>query len=322
MVRRCVWDWGEDMGLPGEKSVPSAVRARGVWHSYALAARRAASGEKSAPAPDAVPRDAADLRGVDLDVPAGAFVAVVGANGSGKTTFARHLNALVGLQEGELEVCGMDVTWAAANPDAAWELRHCCGMVFQTPENQFVSTVVGEDVAFGPQNFGATPDEAQAAASAALAAVGLAGMERAGVHELSGGQQQRVALAGVLACAPQLIVLDEATSMLDPQGAADVLAAVGELRHHGEATVIAVTHDMEVAATADLVIVMGEGRVLAAGDPHDVLTDSDLLAAARLRPPVAARTWMGLAERGLVDADAPCPVTPEELAEAVSRLCA
>ena len=299
-----------------------AVRARGVWHSYALAAAREADGRRFSPAPGAVPRDHADLCGVDLDVPAGSFVAIVGANGSGKTTLARHLNALARLQEGELTVCGLPVAGDEAAPEATWELRHRCGMVFQSPENQFVSTVVGEDVAFGPLNFGASPREAEAAASAALAAVGLAGMERADVHELSGGQQQRVALAGVLACAPVLVVLDEATSMLDPQGADEVLAAVAALRRERGTTVVAVTHDMEVAATADLVAVMGAGRVASFGDPHEVLTDAEALAVAGLRPPVAVRTWHGLVGRGLADPAARCPVTVGELAEAVGALCA
>lgn len=302
----------------GEKCADPAVRVRGVWHSYALAARREARGEKCPPAAGTVPRDRAELRGVDLDVPAGALVAVVGANGSGKTTLARHLNALLSLQEGSLSVCGLDV----AERGVAWELRRRCGMVFQCPENQFVSSLVAEDVAFGPLNFGATPTQAEAAATRALGAVGLAGFERASVHELSGGQQQRVALAGVLACEPEVLVLDEVTSMLDPQGAADVMAAVDALRRAGGTTVVAVTHDMEVAATADVVVVMGAGRVLAQGDPHEVLADAELLARARLRPPVAVRTWAGLAERGLVPEGRPCPVTVGELAKAVSSLCA
>lgn len=306
----------------GEKPVRLAVRARGVWHSYALAAAREADGRRCPPAPNAVPRNRADLRGVDLDVPRGSFVAVVGANGSGKTTLARHLNALVRLQEGELAVCGISLGGEVADPGTTWELRHRCGMVFQSPENQFVSTVVGEDVAFGPLNFGASPEAASSAASAALAAVGLPGMERADVHELSGGQQQRVALAGVLACEPDLVVLDEATSMLDPQGANGVLAAVGALRASRGTTVVAVTHDMEVAATADLVAVMGKGRVAAFGDPHVVLADAELLAGAGLRPPVAVRTWRGLVGRGLADVGARCPVTIGELAEAVADLCA
>ena len=280
----------------GEKS----VRARDVWHSYVWPGSH----------------EHADLRGVALDVPPGSFVAVVGANGSGKTTFARHLNALVPLQEGALEVCGLDVSDASSTK----ELRRRCGMVFQNPENQFVSSVVAEDVAFGPQNFGRTADEAASLAADALAAVGLEGFGERDVHELSGGQQQRVALAGVLACGPEVVVLDEATSMLDPQSAVDVVQAVRDASSLTGSTVIAVTHDMELAAEADLVVVMSQGVVLAQGDPHDVLVDEELLAKAGLRAPVAVRTWRECRKRGICS-DAPVPVTIAELAQEVAALC-
>ena len=280
----------------GEKS----VQARDVWHSYMWPGSH----------------EHADLRGVALDVPAGSFVAVVGANGSGKTTFARHLNALVPLQEGTLRVCGLDVSDVSSTK----ELRRRCGMVFQNPENQFVSSVVSEDVAFGPQNFGHTADEAAGLAADALAAVGLEGFGERDVHELSGGQQQRVALAGVLACGPEVVVLDEATSMLDPQSAVDVMKAVRDALSLIGATVIAVTHDMELAAEADLVVVMSQGAVLAQGDPHDVLVDEELLAKAGLRAPVAVRTWRECRKRG-VCSDVPVPVTIAELAREVAALC-
>nr|WP_239470957.1 ATP-binding cassette domain-containing protein [Olsenella uli] len=278
-----------EVGETGEK----IVEARGVSHAY-------------------VP-GRPTLRDVSLDVAPGELVAIVGENGSGKTTLARHLNALVPLQAGELTVAGID----AADPARVWELRRACGMVFQTPENQFVSTSVGEDVAFGPRNFGAGEKDAGRAASAALAAVGLAGFERRDVHALSGGQQQRVALAGVLACGPDVIVLDEATSMIDPQGRDELVRAVLRARAERGATVVWITHDMELAARADRVVVMRAGAVVAQGAPERVLADRALLEGAGLEPPLAARVWEGLVARGVVSG--PAPVTVEGL---VSALCA
>lgn len=279
-------------GPAGKADVPTpAVRARGVRHAY-------------------VP-GRPDLRGVSLDVAPGELVAVVGENGSGKTTLARHLNALIPLQEGEVVVCGLDVS----DPDLVWEVRRTCGMVFQNPENQFVSSVVGEDVAFGPLNFGASAPAAREAASAALAAVGLPGFERRDVHGLSGGQQQRVALAGVLASGPRVVVLDEATSMIDPRGRDELTAAVMRARRERGATIIWVTHDMELAARADRVVVMRAGEVAAEGAPAEVLADEALLAAAGLEPPLAVRTWHELERAGAVRG--PAPVTTEGLVRAL-----
>ena len=276
------------MGRTGKK----IVEALGVSHAYA-------PGRPT-------------LRGVSLDVAAGEFVAVVGENGSGKTTLARHLNALIPLQAGALTVAGLD----AADPESVWELRRVCGMVFQNPENQFVSTLVGEDVAFGPRNFGAGEKDARVAAARALEAVGLEGFERRDVHALSGGQQQRVALAGVLASDPDVLVLDEATAMIDPRGRDELVAAVRRVRKERGATVIWITHDMELAARADRVVVMRAGEVAAAGAPEDVLADRALLSSAGLEPPLVVRTWEGLVRRGV--ASGPAPVTVEGL---VSALC-
>lgn len=276
------------MGRTGEK----IVEARGVSHAYA-------PGQPT-------------LRGVSLDVAPGEFVAIVGENGSGKTTLARHLNALIPLQTGELTVAGLD----AADPGHVWELRRVCGMVFQNPENQFVSSVVGEDVAFGPRNFGAGEKDARAAADRALKAVGLAGFERRDVHALSGGQQQRVALAGVLASEPDVLVLDESTAMIDPRGRDELVAAVRRAREERGATVIWITHDMELAARAERVVVMRAGEVAAAGAPEDVLADRELLESAGLEPPLVVRTWESLVRRGV--AVGPAPVTVEGL---VNALC-
>ena len=225
------------MGRTGEK----IVEARRVSHAY-------------------VP-GRPTLQEVSLDVAPGELVAIVGENGSGKTTLVRHLNALVPLQAGELVVAGI----SADDPTHVWELRRACGMVFQNPENQFVSSVVGEDVAFGPANFGAGEKDARLAAARALADVGLARFERRDVHTLSGGQQQRVALAGALASGPDVLVLDEATSMIDPQGRDELVRAVLRARSERGTTILWVTHDMELAARADRVFVMRAGEVAAPG---------------------------------------------------------
>ena len=266
------------------------VEARGVSHAY-VAGRPT-------------------LRDVSLDVAGGELVAVVGENGSGKTTLARHLNALIALQAGSLTVAGLD----ASDPACVWELRRACGMVFQNPENQFVSSVVAEDVAFGPRNFGASEEDAAGAAGRALEAVGLAGFERRDVHGLSGGQQQRVALAGVLACGPRLVVLDEATSMIDPRGRDELARAVEDARRERGTTVVWITHDMEIAGRADRVVVMSGGEVVAVGAPGDVLVDEALLGRAGLEPPLATRTWRALERAGAVSG--PAPVTVEGVVSA------
>ncbi len=268
------------------------VEARGVSHAY-VAGRPT-------------------LRDVSLDVAGGELVAVVGENGSGKTTLARHLNALIALQAGSLAVAGLDVS----DPACVWELRRACGMVFQNPENQFVSSVVAEDVAFGPRNFGASEEDAAGAAGRALEAVGLAGFDRRDVHGLSGGQQQRVALAGVLACGPRHLVHHAATTMIDPRGRHELARAGEDPRRERGTTVVWITHDMEIAGRADRVVVMSGGEVVAVGAPGDVLADEALLGRAGLEPPLATRTWRALERAGAVSG--PAPVTVEGL---VSALC-
>ncbi len=249
------------------------------------------------------------LDDVSFSVEEGEFVAIAGANGSGKTTLARHLDALLPLQRGSLEVAGIELRPGAD----AHELRRRCQMVFQNPENQFVSSVVGEDVAFAPLNFGASASEAREAAARALDQVGLAGYEDRDVHDLSGGQQQRVAIAGALAASPEVLVLDEATSMLDDERKSEVIQVIEGLRGHG--TVVAVTHDMELAARCDRLLVMRSGRLVACGAPAEVLADAGLLASCGLSAPAVVEVWRELRALGLC-ADAPrCPLDFAELAE-------
>ena len=207
------------------------------------------------------------LRGLSFHVHRGEYAVILGHNGCGKSTLLRHLNALLPLQSGELTVAGID----ASDPAEIWKLRRRVGMVFQNPDNQFVSSIVGEDVAFGLENYQVPRDEIPERVSAALRAVGMEGFEKRAPHTLSGGQKQRAALAGVLALEPKILLFDEVTSMLDPEGRAEVLGAMRRLHEDGK-TVVAVTHYIEEAVQADTVWLMHDGKMLAHGSPREMLT--------------------------------------------------
>lgn len=253
------------------------------------------------------------LNGASFSIAPGTLTVILGRNGCGKSTLIRHLNALLALQEGQLTVGGIDVR----DEQEIWRLRRKVGMVFQNPDNQFVSSVVGEDVAFGLENYQVPRREIPGRVSAALAAVGLVGFEDRVPHMLSGGQKQRAALAGVLALEPEMLVFDEATAMLDPAGQAEIWDNIRRLREKGK-TVIAVTHLVEEAANADQVLLMSEGRVLAAGTPREILTDAPLLAQAGLAPPLAVRLHDDLLAAGMPLGR--CPLTNEEFVEELCRL--
>ncbi len=214
------------------------------------------------------------LRSVSLHIRAGEYVALIGANGSGKTTLARHLNALLLPDEGDVWVDGLN-TRDRANHRA---IRATVGMVFQSPADQIVATVVQEDVAFGPENLGVPQPELQARVREALTRVSMWECRERPPHLLSPGQQQRVAIAATLAMRPRCLVLDEATAMLDPAGRRDLWQIVDDL-HAGGMTIVAITHDMDEAARAARVIVLAAGRVALDGPPGDVLADGDRLAA-------------------------------------------
>ncbi len=253
------------------------------------------------------------LDGVSLTIDRGELVAIVGGNGSGKSTLAKHFNALLLPTEGEVRVDGLDTR----DRSALWEIRRRVGMVFQNPDNQLVATVVEEDVAFGPENLGLPPEEIAARVEEALRIVEMAEYRHHQPHLLSGGQKQRVAIAGVLAMRPQCLVLDEATTMLDPQGQREVLDTITRLNRDG-VTVVHITHVMEEAARCHRVIVLADGRVALDGPPAEVFARVEDLAALRLVPPPVA----ALADRlrrdglplpaGLLDAD--------QLADALARL--
>lgn len=252
------------------------------------------------------------LRGLSFHVHRGEYAVILGHNGCGKSTLLRHLNALLPLQSGELTVAGID----ASDPAEIWKLRRRVGMVFQNPDNQFVSSIVGEDVAFGLENYQVPRDEIPERVSAALRAVGMEGFEKRAPHTLSGGQKQRAALAGVLALEPEILLFDEVTSMLDPEGRAEVLGAMRRLHEDGK-TVVAVTHYIEEAVQADTVWLMHDGKMLAHGSPREMLTQPELLAQTGLEPPVPVRLYYDLRDAGL---ELPyCPLTNKEFAEELCR---
>lgn len=254
------------------------------------------------------------LEAIRLSISAGEFVALIGNNGSGKSTLAKHFNVLLPVQKGELTVAGLD----AKLEENTWDIRRKCGMVFQNPDNQFVSSVVEEDIAFGLENFGVEQADIPGKVAAALALVHMPGFETCAPHMLSGGQKQRLAIAGVLAVEPDIIVFDEATAMLDPEGRRQVMETIGHLHKNEHKTVIMITHYIEEAAAADRVFLMGGGRLLAQGTPREILSDKALLDAAGLTSTFAVRMYWQLKAQGVVLPE--CPITNEELVEQLCRL--
>lgn len=233
--------------------------------------------------------------GVSMNVPKGSFVAVLGHNGSGKSTLAKLMNALYLPTEGRVLVCGMDT----AQEDEVWNIRKHAGMVFQNPDNQIVSNVVREDVAFGLENLGVPHDEMIGRIDDALSAVRMTEKASFAPHMLSGGQKQRVAIAGVLAMLPEVMILDEATAMLDPSGRKDVLKTVQKLNREQGMTVIWITHFMEEAALADRVIVLDQGAVAMDGVPSEVFSRVDEIKSLGLDVPPMAQLARELREKGI-----------------------
>ena len=254
------------------------------------------------------------LRGVDLEIEKGSFVALLGHNGSGKSTLAKHFNALLLPTGGRILVEELDT----AREENTLPVRRRVGMVLQNPDNQLVSTVVEEDVAFGPENLGVPPAEIRQRVEAALAAVDMTEYRHHSPHRLSGGQKQRVAIAGVLAMQSDCIVLDEPTAMLDPQGRREVMDTVCRLNREQGMTVVLITHYMEEAAAADRVVVIDDGLVLADGVPREVFARREELQAVGLDVPQPTALCLALAERGIsLEGVA---LTPEEAAQAIWAL--
>lgn len=234
------------------------------------------------------------LDGVDLNIEDGEFFCILGGNGSGKSTFAKHLNALLQPDAGTVRINGMD----ASDPELVYDIRSTAGMVFQNPDDQLVATLVEDDVAFGPENLGVPSTQIAQRVREALKGVGLVGFERHETHALSGGQKQRVALAGVLAMEPRVLILDEASSMLDPRGRKGLMKACHALHDRGM-TIVMITHFMEEAAEADRVAVFRAGRVAMLGTPEEILTRADELAELNLDMPASCCLGMELRAKGV-----------------------
>lgn len=251
---------------------------------------------------------------VNIDIKAGDFVAVLGHNGSGKSTFAKHLNALVMPTEGTVYVDGMDTKDA----DNILKVRQTAGMVFQNPDNQMVGTLVDEEVGFGPENIGVPTEEIWERVEKSLKAVGMYKFRNASPNKLSGGQKQRVAIAGIVAMKPKCIVLDEPTAMLDPLGRKEVINVLHELNQKEGVTIILITHYMEEVIDADHVFVMDGGKLVMEGTPRQVFSQVDKLKSLRLDVPQVTELAYELKKAGLPVKDG--IIRNEELVEELKRL--
>jgi len=234
------------------------------------------------------------LNNVTFDIYEGEWLAIVGHNGSGKSTMAKLLNGLQFPQEGEITVCGIGL-----NEETIWDVRKKLGMVFQNPDNQFVGTTVQDDVAFGLENHGIPRDEMVQRVEDSLKKVKMDKFLYQEPHHLSGGQKQRVAIAGVLALRPSVIILDEATSMLDPRGREEVLETVRVLKEEKSLTVISITHDLEEAAKADRIIVMNKGEVFREGVPEEIFSMDEQLIQLGLDIPFSVKMSKAFRQKGI-----------------------
>ena len=250
------------------------------------------------------------LRGIDLAIDQGAYVVILGHNGSGKSTLARHVNALLVPDAGRVTVMGLDT----ADLDDQLEIRRHAGMVFQNPDNQMVTSIVEDDVAFGPENLGIPQPQIVERVRKALADVAMTEYAQADPTELSGGQKQRVSIAGMLAMEPDILVFDEPCAMLDPRGRRGVRRVMRELNERGM-TVVHITHFMEDALEADVIHVMDQGRIVLSGTPEEVFAHGDLLRALGLEQPFAMLLAERLRELGVNVTDTP------HLEELEAELC-
>lgn len=255
------------------------------------------------------------LNGVNLTVGDGEFVAVLGRNGSGKSTMAKHINAILLPMGGSVYVDGMDTS----DEEKTWDIRQSAAMVFQNPDNQIVATIVEEDVAFAAENLGVPSEEIRERVDYALNAVGMTKFKKDAPHLLSGGQKQRIAIAGVIAMKPKTIVFDEPTAMLDPLGRKEVMRTITELNRDYGITIIMITHNMDEAVCADRIVVMDKGRVILDDKPRNVFSDVDRMRDMGLDVPQATQIAFELRKSGI---DIRCDILDEqECIEEIIKLC-
>ena len=235
------------------------------------------------------------INDVNLQIKEGEFIAILGHNGSGKSTMAKHMNALLIPTEGKMLVNKMDTS----DMNNLWNIRETAGMVFQNPDNQLVATIVEEDVAFGPENLGVPPEEIRKRVDEALERVGMSEYKRHAPHLLSGGQKQRIAIAGILAMKPKCIIFDEPTAMLDPSGRKEVLDTIIDLNKNYGITVILITHYMDEAAKADRIVVMDKGKLILDGKPRDVFSNVEKMKSIELDVPQVTELSYELQKAGI-----------------------
>ncbi len=238
------------------------------------------------------------LNDVSFTVQAGEWLAIVGHNGSGKSTLAKSLDGLLPFSEGTITVGGIKLT-----PATVWQVREKIGMIFQNPDNQFVGATVEDDVAFGLENRQIARADMVPRVQAAIEEVGMTEFAHREPSSLSGGQKQRVALAGIVAIAPDILILDEATSMLDPQGRRDMLELVRQLRADQHLTVISITHDIDEAANADRVLVIDDGRLVEEAAPATIFAQGERLVRLGLDLPFTSKLQAALRQRGITPPD-------------------
>ena len=235
------------------------------------------------------------LKGVNLEVKKGEFLVVLGHNGSGKSTIAKHINALLLPSEGKVIVDGLDTS----DENNLWNIRSKAGMVFQNPDNQLVATIVEEDVAFGPENLGIEPKEIRRRVDESLDRVGMSEYKRHAPHLLSGGQKQRVAIAGVLAMQPECIVFDEPTAMLDPSGRKDVMNSIKQLNKEYGITIVLITHYMDEAVQGDRIVVVDDGKIIIEGAPKKVFSEVEKMKKIGLDVPQVTELAYELNKSGI-----------------------
>ena len=238
------------------------------------------------------------LRGVSLEIPEGQYVALIGRNGSGKSTFAKLLNMIISPDSGKILIGERDITAPDFSEDDMFEIRKEIGMVFQNPDNQLVATIVEEDVAFGPENLGIKSEEIRERVDSALAAVKMTEYAKHEPHRLSGGQKQRIAIAGIIAMLPKCIIFDESTAMLDPIGRRDVMEIMEDLNKNKGITIIHITHYMNEAAKADRIVVLNEGKVELDGTPREIFSSPDKLTSLGLDVPQGTELIYELSKLG------------------------